>query len=77
MRRRRDRTAAARVLGQPDVNLLDVIDNVLNRGVVLTGEVTLGIADIDLIYLRLSALVGAADRIFPPSDTPLHRRRRR
>ena len=31
----------------------------------LTGEVVIGLAGIDLIYLRLTALLCAADRILP------------
>jgi hypothetical protein len=43
--------------------VLDLIDNLLNQGVVLNAEVILGLADVDLIYVRLSALLCAADRI--------------
>jgi hypothetical protein len=32
----------------------------------LNADVTLGVAGIDLIYLRLSSLLCAADRILPP-----------
>ena len=49
----------------PDTTLLDVLDHVLNKGVVATGDVTLGVAGIDLVYLRLSALLCAADRVLP------------
>lgn len=56
-------TAADDILHDADASLLDVIDNVLNKGVVLTGEVVLGVAKVDLVYLRLSALLCAADRI--------------
>ncbi|HXG15489.1 MAG TPA: gas vesicle protein GvpJ [Calidithermus sp.] len=43
--------------------MLDLVDHVLNKGVVLDGEVVLGLADVDLIYLRLAALLCAADRL--------------
>jgi gas vesicle structural protein len=43
--------------------LADLVDHVLNKGVVLTGEVVLGVAGIDLVYLRLQAVLAAADRI--------------
>jgi hypothetical protein len=36
----------------------------LNKGVVLNADIVLALADVDLIYLRLSALLCAADRIF-------------
>ena len=53
------------VLDSSEVSLLDTVDNLLNRGVVLTGEVVIGLAGIDLIYLQLSAILCAADRILP------------
>ena len=52
----------------PDASLLDLVDHVLNQGVVVTGDVMLGLADVDLVYLRLTALLCAADRILPRSD---------
>jgi hypothetical protein len=48
-----------------EISLLDTVDNLLNKGVVLTGEVVIGLAGIDLIYLQLSAVLCAADRILP------------
>jgi hypothetical protein len=48
-----------------DNSLLDLVDNLLNKGVVVTGELTLGLAGIDLVYLELSALLAAADRVMP------------
>jgi Gas vesicle protein len=56
-------TTADDILEHADASLLDVIDNVLNKGVVITGEIVLGVARVDLVYLRLSALLCAADRI--------------
>jgi hypothetical protein len=50
---------------QSETSLVDVIDNLLNRGVVLNADVILALADIDLVYLRLSALLCAADRVLP------------
>jgi hypothetical protein len=63
-----DLPIADRVLDAPDSSLLDVLDNLLNKGVMVSGDVTLGVAGIDLIYLRLSALLCAADRVLPPGD---------
>ena len=39
------------------------------------GDVTLGVAGIDLIYLRLSSILCAADRVFPPISQPQTTRR--
>jgi hypothetical protein len=53
------------ILDGADESLLDLVDNLLNQGVVLTGDVVIGLAGIDLIYLRLSLLLCAADRVLP------------
>ena len=53
------------LIERTDVSLLDTVDHLLNKGLVLTGEVVIGLAGIDLIYLRLTALLCAADRILP------------
>jgi hypothetical protein len=59
------------VIDTPEASLLDVLDQLLNKGVMATGDVTLGVAGIDLIYLRLSTILCAADRVLPPSpDRP-------
>lgn len=60
------------ILDGSESSLLDLIDNLLNQGVVVTGEVVLGLAGIDLIYLRLSAILCAADRLLPhmPPEPP-------
>jgi hypothetical protein len=48
-----------------DASLLEIVDHVLNKGVVVTGDVMLSIANVDLVYLKLSALLCAADRLWP------------
>jgi hypothetical protein len=48
-----------------DQSLLEIIDHVLNKGVLVNGEVVLGVAGVDLVYLRVSALLCAADRVQP------------
>lgn len=71
-------TVADLVLEAPDSTLLDLLDNLLNKGVMANGDVTLGVAGVDLIYLRLSALLCAADRVDPqPRAAASGRRSRR
>jgi len=41
------------------IALVDLLDRVLTTGVVVTGEVTISIADVDLIYVSLQALVSS------------------
>jgi hypothetical protein len=55
------------ILEGADQSLLDVIDHVLNKGVAVSGEAILSVAGVDLVYLRLSALLCAADRVQPRS----------
>ena len=73
-------SVADQVIDAPESTLLDLLDNLLNKGVMANGDVTLGVAGIDLIYLRLSTLLCAADRVLPGSaslsSTPRRQRRR-
>lgn len=55
----------ARIIDDSDSSLLDVLDNLLNRGVVVNADLVLALADVDLVYVRLSALLCAADRVLP------------
>jgi hypothetical protein len=58
----------AHILEEGQATLLDVIDSLLNRGVVLNADVIFGLAGVDLVYLRLAAILCAADRLLPPRD---------
>jgi hypothetical protein len=69
-------TDAEAVLGREDASLLDIVDNVLSKGVVLSGDVTIALAEVDLIYARLSLLLCAADRVLPHEDADVIVRRR-
>ena len=74
---RRTVRAAARRGARPrlqDASLLDIVDNVLNKGVVLSGDLTIALAQVDLIYARLSLLLCAADRVLPNEDADLMER---
>lgn len=70
-------TVADQMLDAPESTLLDLLDNLLNKGVMANGDVTLGVAGVDLIYLRLSTLLCAADRVLPRSSQPSASRRPR
>ncbi len=49
--------------------LVDLLDRVLATGVVITGEVTLTIADVDLVTISLRALVSSVGTLGPPEGT--------
>ena len=42
-----------------EVTLLELVDRVLNKGVVLSGDITLAVADVDLIYVGLRVLLSS------------------
>lgn len=41
------------------VTLLELVDRVLNKGVVLSGDITLSVADVDLVYVGLRVLLAS------------------
>ena len=48
------------------VALVDLLDRLLAKGVVVAGEVTLSIADVDLVHVSLRALITSVRAITPP-----------
>lgn len=59
-----------RIIDPGERSLLDVVDNLLNSGVMLNADLMLALANVDLVYVRLSALLCAADRVFPDTPAP-------
>jgi hypothetical protein len=51
------------IVDEDQASVLDLIDNLLNKGVMLHADLILALANVDLVYVRLSALLCAADRI--------------
>lgn len=47
------------------VALVDLLDRLLAGGVVLTGDLTLSIADVDLVRVDLKALISSVDEKMP------------
>ena len=46
-----------------ELSLLETLDHVLDRGLVIAGEVTIAVADIDLVYLGLNLLLGSVESV--------------
>ena len=57
--------AVAHIIDDGEKSLVDVLDSLLNQGVVLNADLVLALANVDLVYVRLSALLCAADRVMP------------
>lgn len=49
--------------GEDELSLLETLDHVLDRGLVLAGDVIISVADIDLIYLGLNVLLGSVETV--------------
>ena len=54
-----DQLAPARVAPGEDVALVDLLDRLVAGGVVIAGDITLAVADIDLVYVGLRALISS------------------
>ena len=52
------------------VSLVDLLDRVLARGVVVTGEITLSIADVDLVVVSLRALLTSVSTLVKQDGEP-------
>jgi hypothetical protein len=50
-------------LPDEELSVLDLADRLLNRGVVITGEATISVAGVDLVYLGLNVLLAAVETI--------------
>jgi hypothetical protein len=66
-----------------DLTLLDLIDHVLNTGVIIRGNLVLSLAGVDLVYLGLDLIVTSVEtalrHIAKPGETTaaISRRRKR
>lgn len=49
--------------GSPEARftLLELLDRVLDKGVVISGDVTLSVADVDLVYVGLRVLISSVE----------------
>lgn len=48
------------------IALVDLLDRVLAGGVVISGELTLSIADVDLVHISLRTLLTSVSALEPP-----------
>ena len=48
-------------LEEVELSLLETLDHVLSRGLVIAGEITISVADIDLIFVGLNVLVTSVE----------------
>ncbi|HZQ69591.1 MAG TPA: gas vesicle protein [Terriglobales bacterium] len=65
-----------------EVSLLDVLDHVLNQGVVIRGNLVISLAGVDLVYIGLDVILTSIETALRHMDTvascdlpTLHRKR--
>ncbi|MEA2274082.1 MAG: hypothetical protein QOI98_2790 [Solirubrobacteraceae bacterium] len=69
-------SARGDVVQEREVALVDLLDRLLAGGVVIGGDITLSIADVDLVYLQLRVLLGSVGSLdelgvaLPHSEEP-------
>jgi hypothetical protein len=51
-----------------DLSLLETLDHLLDRGVVIAGEATISIGDVDLLYLGLNIVLANMDAVIRTTD---------
>jgi hypothetical protein len=44
-----------------EVTILEILDRVLNKGVVLSGDIVISVADIDLVYVGVRLLLSSVE----------------
>ncbi|MCG6494197.1 gas vesicle protein [Kitasatospora sp. A2-31] len=60
--------AGGSVVRNENVALVDLLDRVLAGGVVIAGEITLSIADVDLVRISLRALISSVRAAARPAE---------
>ena len=54
---------SAAVTSRREVTLVDLVDRLLGGGVVISGDITLAVADVDLVYVGLRVLLASVGTI--------------
>jgi len=61
--------------GEDEVSLLEILDHVLNSGVVIHGSLVISLAGVDLVYLGLNVVLTSVETAL--SNLQLEEKRRR
>lgn len=48
---------------EKEMTLLELLDRLLDKGIVIYGDLVISIADIDLIYLGVRLVLGSVDKL--------------
>lgn len=61
-------TSQSPSLAEQQVTLIELVDRVLNKGVVLAGDITLSVAGVDLVYVGLRLLLTSIASVEEPAE---------
>ena len=56
-----DKVSSLDILKEKKVTLLEILDRALNKGVVISGDIVISLAEVDLIYVGLKLLVSSVE----------------
>lgn len=59
---RSENMAEQQVVQSNTSNLVDVLEKVLDKGVVIAGDITVGIADVELLTIKIRLIVASVDK---------------
>ena len=60
------------LLKEEDITLVEILDRVLDKGVVISGDVILSVADIDLVYLGIKVVLSSVETLEAKHPLPKH-----
>jgi gas vesicle structural protein len=55
-------TSIHAVSREKEFTILELLDRILTKGVYISGEVTLSVADVDLVYLSLKVMLSSIEK---------------
>ena len=62
--------------GEDEVSLLEILDHVLNSGVVIHGSLVISLAGVDLVYLGLNVVLTSVETAISNLQAEENRRRK-
>jgi len=63
-------TEALTIESDSDVSLLDILDHVLNSGVVIHGSLVISLAGVDLVYVGLNVILTSVETALRNLNAP-------
>ncbi len=55
---------------QKDVTLLDLLDGLLHKGIVVYGDLMISVADVDLLSVGIRLAIAGVDKLNPTARSP-------